>query len=83
MNFDIWCFRFPREGPAEFSFLPRFAPGKGLGVIPREGYDQIAYLGPKGTDPQLRARGIAEFRREVSVLLPGRNRIGGGTNVHG
>jgi len=70
VNFDVWWFRLPREGDAEFSFLPRFAPGKGLGVIPREGYDQIAYLGPKGTDSQLRARGIEAFRRDVSTLLP-------------
>jgi 2-polyprenyl-6-methoxyphenol hydroxylase-like FAD-dependent oxidoreductase len=68
--FDVWWFRLPRDGAAEFSFLPRVAPGKALGVIPREGYDQIAYLGPKGTDPQLRARGIEAFRRDVGALLP-------------
>lgn len=39
-------------------------------MIPREGYFQIAYLGPKGTDAQLRERGIEEFRRDVSELLP-------------
>jgi len=67
VNFDVWWFRLPREDAAEFSFLPRVAPGKALGVIPREGYDQIAYLGAKGTDPQLRARGIEAFRRDVKV----------------
>jgi 2-polyprenyl-6-methoxyphenol hydroxylase-like FAD-dependent oxidoreductase len=70
VNFDVWWFRLPREGAAEFSLLPRMAPGKALVVIPRKGYDQIAYLGPKGTDPQLRARGIEAFRRDVSALLP-------------
>ena len=70
VNFDVWWFRLPREGAVEFSFLPRVAPGKALGVIPREDYDQIAYLGPKGTDPELRARGIEEFRRVVNSLLP-------------
>ena len=30
-NFDVWWFRLPREGDAEFSFLPRVAPGKALG----------------------------------------------------
>jgi 2-polyprenyl-6-methoxyphenol hydroxylase-like FAD-dependent oxidoreductase len=70
VNFDVWWFRLPRDGAGEFSFLPRVAPGKALGVIPREGYNQIAYLGPKGTDPQLRARGIEAFRREVSALIP-------------
>jgi 2-polyprenyl-6-methoxyphenol hydroxylase-like FAD-dependent oxidoreductase len=70
VNFDVWWFRLPRDGDQEFSFLPRFAPGNGLGVIPREGYNQIAYLGPKGTDPELRARGIEAFRRDVSALIP-------------
>ena len=70
VNFDVWWFRLPREGDQEFSFLPRFAPGKGLGVIPREGYNQIAYIGPKGTDSQLRARGIEAFRSDVGALLP-------------
>ncbi|OSC39882.1 FAD-dependent oxidoreductase [Mycobacterium decipiens] len=70
VNFDVWWFKLPHEGNAEFSFLPRFAPGKGLGVIPRDGYFQIAYLGPKGTDAQLRERGIEEFRRDISALLP-------------
>jgi 2-polyprenyl-6-methoxyphenol hydroxylase-like FAD-dependent oxidoreductase len=70
VNFDVWWFRLPRDDDAEFSFLPRLAPGKALVVIPRKGYDQIAYLGPKGTDSQLRARGIEAFRRDVSALLP-------------
>src|SRR5271166_1520525 len=70
VNFDVWWFKLPRDGDAEFTFLPRFAPGKGLVMIPRQGYDQIAYLGPKGTDAQLRARGIEEFRRDISELIP-------------
>src|SRR6202012_1548352 len=70
VGFDVWWFQLPRDGAAEFSFLPRTAPGKALGVIPREGYDQIAYIGAKGTDAQLRARGIEAFRRDISALLP-------------
>jgi 2-polyprenyl-6-methoxyphenol hydroxylase-like FAD-dependent oxidoreductase len=70
VNFDVWWFRLPRDGSADFSFLPRLGPGKALVVIPREGYDQIAYLGPKGIDAQLRARGIEAFRQDVSALLP-------------
>jgi 2-polyprenyl-6-methoxyphenol hydroxylase-like FAD-dependent oxidoreductase len=70
VNFDVWWFRLPRHDAAQFSFLPRVAPGKALGVIPREGYNQIAYLGPKGTDAQLRARGIEAFRRDVGALVP-------------
>lgn len=70
VEFDVWWFKLPRDDDADFSFLPRYGPGKGLGVIPREGYSQIAYLGRKGTDGELRARGIEEFRRDISALLP-------------
>lgn len=70
VNFDVWWFRLPRDGDQEFSFLPRVGPGKALGVIPREGYNQIAYLGAKGSDAQLRATGIEAFRRDIGALLP-------------
>lgn len=70
VNFDVWLFTLPRDGDQEFSFLPRVGPGKALGVIPREGYNQIAYIGAKGTDAELRAKGIEAFRRDVSALLP-------------
>jgi 2-polyprenyl-6-methoxyphenol hydroxylase-like FAD-dependent oxidoreductase len=70
VNFDVWWFRLPRDGDEEFTFLPRLAPGKALVVIPRKGYDQIAYLGAKGGDAQLRARGIEAFRNDVDALLP-------------
>jgi 2-polyprenyl-6-methoxyphenol hydroxylase-like FAD-dependent oxidoreductase len=70
VKFDVWWFRLPRAEAAEFSFLPRVGPGMALAVIPREGYFQIAYLGPKGMDAELRARGIEAFRRDVGALLP-------------
>lgn len=70
VKFDVWWFKLPREGTADHTFLPRMGPGKALAVIPREGYNQIAYLGPKGTDAQLRARGVEAFRRDLDVLLP-------------
>jgi 2-polyprenyl-6-methoxyphenol hydroxylase-like FAD-dependent oxidoreductase len=70
VNFDVWWFSLPREGDQEFSFLPRVGPGKALGVIPRETYNQIAYIGAKGTDAELREKGIEAFRRDVGALLP-------------
>lgn len=70
VNFDVWWFQLPRNDNTEFSFLPRTGPGKALAVIPREGYFQIAYLGRKGSDAQLRAQGIEAFRREVAALVP-------------
>jgi 2-polyprenyl-6-methoxyphenol hydroxylase-like FAD-dependent oxidoreductase len=71
VNLDVWWFRLPYDGPAEFAFRPLVGPGKALAVIPRRGYFQIAYLGPKGTDAQLRARGLDAFRRDIAELLPG------------
>lgn len=70
VKFDVWWFRLPHNEDTDYSFLPRLGPGKGLAVIPREGYFQIAYLGPKGTDAELRTRGIEAFRRDVAALLP-------------
>lgn len=70
VSFDVWWFRLPHDDAPQFSFLPRAGPGKAIGVIPREGYNQIAYLGPKGSDAQLRARGIEAFRDDIVALLP-------------
>jgi 2-polyprenyl-6-methoxyphenol hydroxylase-like FAD-dependent oxidoreductase len=39
-------------------------------VIPRETFLQVAYIGRKGTDPELRARGIEAFRQDVAELIP-------------
>ena len=58
------------EADAEFSFLPRVGPGKALGVIPREGYYQIAYIGPKGLGRRVaRAghRGLPSRRRRIAA----------------
>jgi 2-polyprenyl-6-methoxyphenol hydroxylase-like FAD-dependent oxidoreductase len=70
VNFDVWWFRLPYDGAAEFTLVPRVGHAKALLLIPRRGYFQIPYLGPKGTDSQLRARGIEAFRRDVAELLP-------------
>lgn len=70
VNFDVWWFRLPRDGPAEYSLVPRIASGKGAILIPREGYYQVAYLGVKGSDARLRAAGIDAFRRDVADLIP-------------
>jgi 2-polyprenyl-6-methoxyphenol hydroxylase-like FAD-dependent oxidoreductase len=68
---DAWWFRLPGtpdDRPGALS--PRAAPGRFAVVIPRRDYLQIAYLAPKGTDPQLRARGIERFRRDLAELMP-------------
>jgi 2-polyprenyl-6-methoxyphenol hydroxylase-like FAD-dependent oxidoreductase len=39
-------------------------------VIPREDFLQLARIGKKGTDPDLRARGIERFRQDIVELMP-------------
>lgn len=68
---DAWWFRLPRrEDDGLAALTPRSTPGRLAVVIPREGYFQIAYMGRKGIDGQLRADGIEAFRAEVAALLP-------------
>jgi len=71
--FDVWWFRLPRDADAEYSLVPRIEPGRVLIMIPREGYFQIAYLIPKGSDERLRARGLEVLRDEVAALVPEAN----------
>src|SRR3954468_8672383 len=68
---DAWWFRVPRLPDDRLTALsPHAAPGRFAVVIPREDFLQIAYIGRKGTDAQLRARGIEAFRADVAELIP-------------
>jgi 2-polyprenyl-6-methoxyphenol hydroxylase-like FAD-dependent oxidoreductase len=68
---DVWWFRLPREPHDNPSALtPRAAPGRFALVIPRPDFLQLAYVARKGTDPQLRARGIERFRQDIAALVP-------------
>jgi 2-polyprenyl-6-methoxyphenol hydroxylase-like FAD-dependent oxidoreductase len=75
---DAWWFRLPRmPGDEPSALTPRAAPGRFAVVIPRDRFLQIAYVGPKGTDEQLRARGIERFRADIAELVPEfRDRVG-------
>lgn len=68
--FDVWWFRLPRDSSGEYSLVPRTAPGQAVVMIPREGYFQIGYLIPKGSDARLRARGLEAFRGQLAALVP-------------
>lgn len=71
VSFDAWWFRLPQaDDESTFELFPRLAPGKGMIVIPRQGYLQIAYLIPKGANDRLRARGVEAFHSDVLELLP-------------
>jgi 2-polyprenyl-6-methoxyphenol hydroxylase-like FAD-dependent oxidoreductase len=68
---DAWWFRLPRRpGDGARGLMPAAAPRKFAVVIPRETFHQVAYIGPKGTDAQLRSRGIEAFRKEIAELIP-------------
>lgn len=68
---DAWWFRLPRAPEDNPSALtPRAGRGRFAVVIPRATFLQIAYIARKGTDPQLRARGIESFRRDIVELMP-------------
>ncbi|MGY1988909.1 FAD-dependent oxidoreductase [Mycolicibacterium fortuitum] len=68
--FDVWWFRLPRNEDGQYSLIPRTAPGRALIMIPRTGYFQVAYLIPKGSDAELRARGLDAFHAELAALIP-------------
>jgi 2-polyprenyl-6-methoxyphenol hydroxylase-like FAD-dependent oxidoreductase len=68
---DVWWFRLPRR-PADrpSALTPRAGKGRFALVIPRDQFLQLAYVGKKGTDPEVRARGIERFRQDVAELMP-------------
>ena len=70
VDFDTWWYRVPTSGPMPQSLLPRLGKGRGIIAIPREDYAQVAYMGRKGTDAQLRARGIEALREDTAFLAP-------------
>lgn len=82
VNFDVWWFKLPREGDAEFSFLPRFSPGKGLGVIHAKVIsDRLPRAqGNRRSVARARYRGIPSGRQRTAARSDG---IGGGASVHG
>jgi 2-polyprenyl-6-methoxyphenol hydroxylase-like FAD-dependent oxidoreductase len=68
---DAWWFRLPRQVQDNPSALMPFAGnGRFAIVIPRPNFFQIAYIARKGTDQQLRARGVEAFRRDIAQLIP-------------
>lgn len=70
VGIDVWWYRVPTERKVQESLLPRTHEGRVAIAIPREGYLQVAQLGRKGTDDQVRARGIEAFREDAAELLP-------------
>jgi 2-polyprenyl-6-methoxyphenol hydroxylase-like FAD-dependent oxidoreductase len=68
---DAWWFRLPSEpGDNPSALTPRAAKGRFALVIPRGEFLQLAYIAKKGTDPQLRAKGIERVRQDIAELIP-------------
>ncbi|KIH96798.1 hypothetical protein LP52_22985 [Streptomonospora alba] len=68
--FDAWWLRVPVRGTVTRSLTPGTGRGKLVVGIPRTGYMQLAYLARKGTDAELRSRGVGELRRDIAELIP-------------
>lgn len=69
--FDAWWFRLPRlDGERGDTISPQMRNRKFAVALPREGYFQIAYLAPKGSDEDLRHAGIEQFRASVADAYP-------------
>lgn len=68
--FDVEWFRLPTDGQLGESLLPRIGAGSAFIMIPRRDYVQAARLIPKGSDAELRAAGISEFRATIARVAP-------------
>lgn len=69
---DAWWFRLPRAADdVDRPGLDARIRDNTMGLaINRTKYLQIALLGRKGTDPQLRADGLERFRARIAALFP-------------
>jgi 2-polyprenyl-6-methoxyphenol hydroxylase-like FAD-dependent oxidoreductase len=68
---DTWWFRLPRKPDDDPTALtPVVSSRRFVLVIPREGFLQLAYFAAKGSDAQLRERGVDRFRREIAAAVP-------------
>jgi 2-polyprenyl-6-methoxyphenol hydroxylase-like FAD-dependent oxidoreductase len=67
---DVWWFRLPRHEGDPHGLNGAFESGRGIAIIDRGDYFQIAYLIRKGTDAAMRAEGIESLQRQVGTLVP-------------
>ncbi|GAA4474809.1 FAD-dependent oxidoreductase [Enteractinococcus fodinae] len=70
VGFDVWWYRIDTGRDIGNALLPRAYQNRIAIVIPREGYLQVAQLGLKGANAEIRAQGIEAFRAQAAELLP-------------
>jgi 2-polyprenyl-6-methoxyphenol hydroxylase-like FAD-dependent oxidoreductase len=70
MNVDVWWFRLPMNESIGEALLPHLNDGKAFVLVPRSDYIQAAHFIPKGSDQELRGRGIEAFRRDIAETIP-------------
>jgi 2-polyprenyl-6-methoxyphenol hydroxylase-like FAD-dependent oxidoreductase len=67
---DILWMRVSRKPSDPGQSLGRIDSGRMLAMLNRDDYWQLAYVIPKGTADELRAKGIEHFRDEIVGLAP-------------
>ncbi len=67
---DVWWFRLPRHDGDPRGLNGSFDAGRGLALIDRGDYFQIAFIIRKGSDAEMRAAGIERLREQVTHLAP-------------
>jgi 2-polyprenyl-6-methoxyphenol hydroxylase-like FAD-dependent oxidoreductase len=67
---DALWYRIPKEDSDPNGTFGRLAPGRLFPMIDRRTYWQGAYVMPKGSFPELKARGIGALHAELRRYLP-------------
>ena len=67
---DVLWLRFSKQESDPEQSLGRIDRGRMMVMINREEYWQCAFVIPKGSTEQIKARGIENFREEIARLVP-------------
>ena len=67
---DVFWFRLPRRENEVAAVFGRLGPGLLLVMLDRNDYWQVAFIFPKGTGDEIRARGLEVFRQDLVRVAP-------------
>jgi 2-polyprenyl-6-methoxyphenol hydroxylase-like FAD-dependent oxidoreductase len=67
---DVLWLRLTKHGDDPHETFGYIRDGRIMALIDRGSYWQCAYVIPKGSLEELRARGLDEFRRQIGALVP-------------